>query len=182
MKKSLGILVLFVVVFVLTAIFNPNFIGAYNLQNLLLRSSMFAIIGIGAALVIITGGIDLSIGSVIGLTGCLLPWLLTAQGWPTWAALLAIVLVSLAIGATHGLLITRLRLQPFVVTLCGLLVYRGVARWFTGDKNQGFGEGHELLLSIEKGRIPLGNIPGIGNFQLPVPFVLKISPFESLPA
>ena len=67
MKKNLGILVLFGMVFIATAMCSGNFLSAYNLENLILRASLYGIIGIGVSFVIISGGIDLSIGSVIGL-------------------------------------------------------------------------------------------------------------------
>src|SRR5687767_1255471 len=125
MKKLLGISGLLVFVCVVTAIVQPNFLGAYNLENTIRWTSLFSLIAIGAAFVIITGGIDLSIGSTIGLVGSVLAYLLTQKGWSVPSALAAVMIVSLAIGFAHGLLITKMRLQPFVVTLCGLLIYRG---------------------------------------------------------
>jgi ribose/xylose/arabinose/galactoside ABC-type transport system permease subunit len=65
MKKNLGILVLFGMVFIATAMCSGNFLSAYNLENLILCASLYGIIGIGVSFVIISGGIDLSIGSVI---------------------------------------------------------------------------------------------------------------------
>lgn len=174
MKKSLGILALFLVVFVLTAIANPKFINAYNLQNLIQRASLYGIIGIGVAFVIITGGIDLSIGSMIGLVGALLPFLVVTKSWSLAAGLAVILIVSLVIGLFHGLLITRLKLQPFVVTLCGLLIYRGCARWMTGDAVQGFGRDYPGLRNLAIGKLPLGKLPWIGDFSLPVPFLILV--------
>ncbi|MEQ1850186.1 MAG: ABC transporter permease [Chthoniobacteraceae bacterium] len=163
MKKLLGIFGLFVFIFVVTALREPKFASAYNLQNLVGWTSLFGIISIGAAFVIITGGIDLSIGSTVGLTGSLLSWLLMHVGWGEPAALLAVLAVSLLIGLAHGLLITKMRLQPFVVTLCGLLIYRGLARFITDDQTQGFGSAHDGLRSIAIGKLPLA-----GGFALPV--------------
>ena len=168
MKKILGILGLLLAIFVVTWIVEPKFVSAYNLQNIIRWTSLFGIISIGVAFVIITGGIDLSIGSLIGLVGCLLPMLLAA-GYPPVIALLAVVVLSLAIGLMHGLLITRLGLQPFVVTLCGLLFYRGFARWLTHDQVQGFGSSYEGLRQLAIGKIPLG-----GGFALPIPFFLLL--------
>ena len=79
MKKTSGILMLLVYVFVATMLLNANFVGAENMANLVRWSSFSAILGIGAVFVIITGGIDLSIGSVVGLVGCLLPMVLKAM-------------------------------------------------------------------------------------------------------
>ena len=73
MKKILGILSLLVFVFVATSILSDVFLDSYNLENLLRRTALFGIISIGVAFVIITGGIDLSIGSVVCLVGCGLP-------------------------------------------------------------------------------------------------------------
>ncbi len=139
MNKILGILLLLVFVCVGTTLLTEKFVGSTNVEQLLRYSAEYGIIGIGVGLVIITGGIDLSIGSVIGLVGCLLPMLLVDHGWSVPASLAAVMLLSLVIGLTHGLLITRMRLQPFIVTLCGLLVYRGLARWITSDQTKGFG-------------------------------------------
>lgn len=134
MRKILGILALLVVVCVVTAFASESFLSGYNLENLIRRTALFGIISIGVAFVIVTGGIDLSIGSVVCLVGCGLPWLLTTHHWSLPAALAATALLSVGIGLFHGLLITRLKLPPFVVTLCGLLLYRGVARGFTRDQ------------------------------------------------
>ena len=168
MKKILGILGLLLAIFVVTWIVEPKFVSAYNLQNIMRWTSLFGIISIGVAFVIITGGIDLSIGSLIGLVGCLLPMLLAA-GYAPALALLVVVALSLAIGLLHGLLITRLGLQPFVVTLCGLLFYRGFARWLTHDQVQGFGSSYEGLRQLAIGKVALG-----GGFALPIPFFLLL--------
>src|SRR5689334_18849594 len=151
MKKLLGIFGLFLVVFVVTSVANPQFVSAYNLQNLVSWTSLFGIISIGAAFVIVTGGIDLSIGSVIGLVGSLMAWLLTHKGWSVPATLATVLLVSLTIGFAHGLLVTKLRLQSFVVTLCGLLLYRGIARYITEDQSQGFGNAYDGLRRLAIG-------------------------------
>jgi ribose transport system permease protein len=155
MKKLLGIFGLLVVVFVATALVNPQFVSGYNLQNLVGWTSLFGIISIGVAFVIITGGIDLSIGSVIGLVGSLMAWLLTHKGWSVAATLLVVLGLSLAIGLAHGLLITKVRLQPFVVTLCGLLLYRGMARYITDDQSQGFGSSYEGLRQLAIGKLQI---------------------------
>src|SRR6188472_2209013 len=166
MKKTVGITFLLVLVCVLTAIKQPNFFAPYNAGNLARFVSMFAILGIGAALVIMTGGIDLSIGSVVGLVGVTLAWLLGNQGWSVPAALAACTVLALVIGLFHGLLITQLKLQPFVVTLCGLLIYRGAARSLTNDQTVGFGNSFDGLRYLANGQIPLA-----GDYWLPVPLL-----------
>jgi ribose transport system permease protein len=169
MKKILGILGLLVVVCGITALLSDRFLTSYNLENLLRRSALFGILSIGVSFVIIAGGIDLSIGSVVCLVGCALPWLLTVHHWPLPLALLFVTALAAGIGLMHGLLITKLRLQPFIVTLCGLLLYRGVARGFTQDQTVGFGTGFSELRSLATGKMPL--LPG---FELPAPVFFLI--------
>lgn len=142
MNKILGIFGLLIFVCLFTTVLSENFDTAYNLLNVTRRSALFGILGIGAAFVIITGGIDLSIGSVVCLAGCLLTTFVMDYQWPIGISLALVMLVSLGLGLLHGLLITKLKLQPFVVTLCGLLVYRGFARWFAADQPQGFRQDH----------------------------------------
>ena len=166
--KILGILALLVAVCTLTAILNGRFLLEENIEAVIRRTALFAILGIGVAFVIITGGIDLSIGSVVGLIGSLLPFLVVHKGWPIGVALPAMFLLSAAIGLAHGLLITKLRLQPFVVTLCGLLIYRGISRGITGDNTQSFGISHERLVHFFKATpIRVFDVP----IRVPVPFL-----------
>lgn len=169
MKKTLGILSLLIFVCAFTAILNPNFLNAYNLQNTLRWTALYGIISIGVSYVINSGGIDLSIGSVVGLVGSMLAWLLAVKGISVPVALAAVLSLSLCIGLAHGLLITKLRLQPFVVTLCGLLLYRGLARYITDDQSLGFGSSFEGLRLLATGTLPLG------GFSLPVPFLILIA-------
>jgi ribose transport system permease protein len=172
-KKILGIFLLLVVVCVGTAALNPKFLDAYNLQNIVRWTSLFAIISIGVAFVIMTGGIDLSIGSTVGLIGTVLAWLLTVKHYSVTSALLIVALLSVLIGLSHGLLITKLRLQPFVVTLCGLLIYRGMARYLTNDETLGFGGGFRALRYLSIGHPFSIPFPG-GQVLVPMPFVLMI--------
>ncbi|MCG6154450.1 ABC transporter permease [Rubinisphaera margarita] len=167
MKKIVGILGLLIFVCLVTAWNNPAFLKPTNIEQLLHRTSLFGIISLGAALVIMTGGIDLSIGSVIGLCGSLLPLLLTQYEWSVPAAISLVAGLSVAIGLAHGLLITKLRLQPFIVTLCGLLLYRGLARWVAEDSNQRFGSDYPGLMWFVRAKIELP-----GAFDIPVPAIL----------
>lgn len=171
MRKILGISALLLVVCVVTASLSNSFLSAYNLENLIRRTALFGIISIGVAFVIVTGGIDLSVGSVVCLVGCGVPWLLTTHGWPVPLALLAAVVASVGIGLFHGLLITRLRLPPFVVTLCGLLLYRGITRGFTRDQTVGFGAEFKGLRLLSTGEIP---IPFVSGFSIPAPWIFLL--------
>ena len=138
-KKDLSLLILIIVVGAIVALINPRFLLPVNLANTGSLVGMFGLSALGQAVVILTGGIELSVGSVIALVGTLFIDLVANRGMP-WPLALALMLVlTIVIGLAHGLLITRLKMQPFVVTLCGLLIYRGVARFYTGEANAGFG-------------------------------------------
>ena len=164
--KVWGIFGILVVVCLYTALSSDRFLRVGNVENLVHRTALFGILSIGAAFVIITGGIDLSIGSLVCLVGVLLPFLLVEHGWPVAAAVAAVLGLSVIIGVIHGLLITKMRLQPFVVTLCGLLLYRGIARGITGDQSQGFGLQFKSLRAIATSRIPIFG-SGDDVFHLP---------------
>src|SRR5262249_42018096 len=118
-SKTWWLVALLVAIASTTALLEPRFLTAENIENVVQRTALFGVIGIGAAFPIVTGGIDLSIGSVVALVATLLPVLLEA-GVPAPLALVVVLAVAVSIGTLHGLLVTRLGLQPFVVTLCGL--------------------------------------------------------------
>ena len=130
-KKELGLLVLLVVISAITGFLNPQFLSPVNLLDMANLIGLFGIFSIGEGLTIITGGIDLSVGSMFALLGVIFIDLVANQdvAWPL--ALLAVLAGGLLLGALQGFLITRLRMQPFIVTLCGLLIYRGAARYYT---------------------------------------------------
>lgn len=243
MKKILGILGLLIAVCVATMLGNPRFLSPGNVENVIRLTAFFGLISIGVAFVIITGGIDLSIGSTVALTGCLLAMFLAVEYVPREGALnvlevradprtlvlsgdvgdLAkgdqlrtsaasgtyrfltvnsvdkeqdrtvagvveppsivaaggrvtiaklnhmnevvavglVLLISVGIGLLHGLLVTKMRLQPFVVTLCGLLFYRGYARYLTNEQTQRFDSSLTGLKYLASGE----------PFQIPIPFL-----------
>jgi ribose transport system permease protein len=164
MRKELGIFILLVVLCVIVSILNPRFLAGANLQNMARLIGAYGIFSIGIGIVIVTGGIDLSVGSVFALLGVLLSMMLTEWGWAAIPAVIGVISIGLGLGYLHGLLITRLSLQPFIVTLCGLLFYRGIARFIAKDETKGFGSaaGFESLRDLATGS--LGGIP--------TPFVL----------
>jgi len=175
MKRLIGIFTLLVLVYFATYLMSDlmtgrrSFLSPFNQENLLRRTALFGIIGIGVAFVIITGGIDLSIGSVVCLVGVGFPWLAVELGQPVWLALIIAMTASLAIGLLHGLLVTRMKLQPFVVTLCGLLLYRGITRGFTNDQTAGFQGELKGLRWLATGEIPITS-----GFGIPVPCLVLL--------
>jgi ribose transport system permease protein len=166
MKKEIGILILLVVLCAVTSVMNPRFLSEANLGNTANLIGLYGIFSIGIGLVIITGGIDLSVGSMIALNGMLLVLALVDWHWPWPLAALFALAVPMALGWAHGFLITRFNMQPFIVTLCGLLLYRGIARFIASDTTKGFGdaEGFKTLQNLANGKM----------FGLPMPFVFLI--------
>ncbi len=144
LKKDLGLLVLILVVGAIVAAINPRFLSPINLANTANLIGLFGLFSLAQAFVIITGGIELSVGSIIALLGVVFIDLIANVGLPWGLAALVVLALGLAMGAIHGWLITRMRMQPFVVTLCGLLIYRGIARFYTEDATAGFAFGQSF--------------------------------------
>jgi len=166
MKKELGIFILLIVLCAIVAAINPNFLLAINLQNLARQIGAFGIFSIGLGLVIITGGIELSVGSMMALLGVLMSMMLTEWKLGVIVAVVVCIGLAMSLGMIHGLLVTRVKMQPFIVTLCGLLFYRGLARFITKDETKGFGTvgGLDFLRFLANGNL----------FGIPMPFVLLI--------
>ncbi|WP_315834063.1 ABC transporter permease [Bradyrhizobium prioriisuperbiae] len=143
-KKDLGLLILIVVVGIVVTIINPRFLLPINLANTSNLIGLFGVLAIGQAFVIITGGIELSVGSLVALLGVLFVDMIAVRELPWPIALPLILLLGAVIGLVHGWLVARLKLQPFVVTLCGLLIYRGIARFYTTDGTAGFAFGQSF--------------------------------------
>src|SRR5688572_26040746 len=165
-RKELSVLLLLIVLCAVVAVASPQFLSATNIQNMARLIGMYGIFSIGVGVVIITGGIDLSIGSICALLGVLLSMMLVDWQWPPALAVIAVLGLGAGLGGAHGLLIARLRLQPFIVTLCGLLLYRGAARYIASDVTKGFGAGTGFEWV---GRLASGEL-----FGVPMPFVLLV--------
>jgi len=255
--RILGITLLLVAIAIVTTFLNNVFVDPLNLSNLLRWTALFGILALGVAFVIITGGIDLSIGSVVALTGIVLMYLLqvtyadTGQTFtiaskdnatntiqldqlppeyknldrltlphPTgaediqltidanataalsqpktmvvlnsvrlvstgsvarlqthssmnpWLAVLITLGVGAGIGLLHGFLIGYCNLQSFIVTLCGLMAYRGLARRVSNDQTLSLGSHHGELKYLATGH----------PFEVPVPFINSIADSSAAPA
>jgi ribose transport system permease protein len=152
MNRILGILGIVLVLYGAVMLSDSNARSLRNHQNLANRTGLRGVMTLGAGIVIIAGGIDLSMGSVVGLGAVVLALLLERGVWP-WLAVGIVLAGSPLIGLFHGVLITKLRLQPFIVTLCGLFIYRGIACWATWT-----GGGSARTVGI-------GGVPGLESLQ-----------------
>jgi ribose transport system permease protein len=143
-----------VIVAVLTSPLSSNgsriFLEPGNLTDILRQVSLIGIISLGMTFVILTGGIDLSVGSVLALSSAVLAAVLT-RAWPEtsaavhMASAIAVTVVACgAAGAVNGLIIARLRMPPFIVTLASMIGVRGLAKWFTRNENIDIGFGKDV--------------------------------------
>ncbi|RYG40056.1 ABC transporter permease, partial [bacterium] len=165
-RKETAIFILLLVVCIGTAIKEPLFLSRANLQNNATQIGLYGIFSLGMGFVIVTGGIDLSVGSVFALLGVIMAILLKDRGWNPWLTVVVVLGISSLMGWLNGLLIARVKLQPFIVTLSGLLIYRGLARLIANDETTGFGQ--EAYGGLRE--LATGNVLGI-----PKPFLLLIA-------
>jgi ribose transport system permease protein len=156
-RESGGLVVLLVAVGILT-LTSDEFLTAGNLSNLARQVAIFGIIAVGELLVILTAGIDLSVGSVLGLSGCVTA-LLLVRGMPILVALLLGVALGTVLGAINGLLVTRAKLPPFIATLGMLGIARGATLVITDAKTvQGLPTGFQTIAN--------GTVLGIPNLLI----------------
>jgi ribose transport system permease protein len=127
----LGLLGIIVVLAAYFAIRSPVFLSADNLQNIGRQMAVFGVIAVGETFVIITAGIDLSVGSVLGITAIMCAVEL-ANGWPLILALITPLLLGIFIGVFNGVLIDTQKLPPFIVTLGMLSILRGITEMWAG--------------------------------------------------
>jgi ribose transport system permease protein/inositol transport system permease protein len=139
-RLAAPVFLLLVVVFF--AVLEPDFLTPFNLLNVMRQVSIAGIIAVGMTFVILTAGIDLSVGSLLALTGIVGAYVAkgglddrfavgsaVAAGNPWFLALVAALLVGLLCGAVQGFTIAKLKVPPFVVTLGGLTIFRGLTLW-----------------------------------------------------
>ena len=176
MRKELGMLVALFVLCGIIQLSNSDFSRVSNIENVTRQIAMLGTFAIGVSFVIITGGIDLSVGSIIGLSGVIIAWLsapatesglTSGMGLPIWVGISVAMAVALFIGLVQGLLITQLNLQPFIVTLGGMLLFRGVAQTITGGGNISFGT--SSFRDLGDAGVPIGGV------ELPYPMLIFLA-------
>lgn len=117
---------LFLVMAILGSVLYTGFFSAQVFLNLLIDNAFLCIVAVGMTFVILSGGIDLSVGSVIALTTMVSASLVEKHGWSPAVVIPLVLLMGLGFGALQGVLIQRFRLQPFIVTLAGMFLARGL--------------------------------------------------------
>ena len=127
--RTSGIYIAFVVVIVLFAILTGGTsLSPGNITNIILQYSYILILAIGMVIVIIAGHIDLSVGSVVAVTGAVSAVVVIKHGMPWWVGVLAALGVGLAVGVWHGFWVAYIGIPAFIVTLAGMLLFRGLTQ------------------------------------------------------
>ncbi len=134
MGASLTAFVALIIIYVVFGIINPSVFSLQNNMNLLRAMSIFLLVGIGQSFVMITSNIDLSIGSVVGMSAMISATLMVKGVHPIIAIIVTIV-CALAIGVVNGILVGKFKLPPFIATLGTMFVARGVAYMINGNRN-----------------------------------------------
>lgn len=166
---KLGPVLALLVLMVIVTILNPNFIAPINLLNLLRQVSVNALIAFGMIFVILTGGIDLSVGSTLALSGALVAGMIASGLDPILAMIIGVVIGGV-LGAVNGLLITKGKMAPFIATLATMTIYRGATLVYT-DGNPITGIGDSFIFKfVGRGYL----------FNIPVPVILMVMAFVLL--
>ncbi len=164
--QDFGSLIALIILIVGISIISPQFRTVNNFFSLLRQSSINGLIAFGMTFVILTGAIDLSVGSLLALTTSICAGLIKA-GMPVPLAMVLSLVLGAALGLVSGILVTKGRLQPFIATLITMTVYRGVTMIYTNGKPlSGLGNS-SILRVIGKGDV----------FGIPVPVILLFAIF-----
>ena len=145
-----------------------RFLTEENLTNVLRQNSMLGLVALGMTFVILTGGIDLSVGSLVAVAG------VTAAGLAErglLVALLAGVGFAAALGLVSGLVIARARIQPFIVTLAMMIAARGLALVYTGEKTMSVPPGAQAFRELGRGKLELGAL------SVPYPVLILLAAY-----
>ncbi len=134
MGQVLTVTVGLIILSIVFGILNPTFASSKNVGNLLRQIAPIILIGIGQSYVLITGNIDLSIGSVVGMS-CMISATLMTKGMNPWVAVLVTIFCCLAVGLINGELVAKCKLPPFIATLGTMTIARGIAQIVNNNYN-----------------------------------------------
>ena len=161
--RNLGPLIGLAGLLIVITILNPLFIDTSNLMNLLRQVSINALISFGMTFVILTGGIDLSVGSLLALSSVLMAGLIKGGTDPVIAMVLC-CLIGTALGAINGIIITAGRVAPFIATLATMTIFRGATFVYTDGKPISGLTDHPLFTGFGVGDIAGIPVPAITMF------------------
>lgn len=155
-RSNLGILIGLLIMCIGLTFISDSFATSTNIFNVLRQISVNVFLACGMTMVILIGGIDLSVGSVIAISGCLCAGLITNNGIPPGLAIILAIIIGTLVGAVNGLIIANTKIPPFIVTLAMMNIGRGFARIYTNATTILVND--ELFIWIGSGKI-FGEIP-----------------------
>lgn len=160
-KRNSSILIALVILIMFFSIMSDRFFTGSNALNVLRQISTNAIIAFGMTFVLLIGGIDLSVGSILAASNCISIGLM-AQGMPIWLGILVGLLIGAVLGFVNGVIIAKGKIPPFITTLAMMTIARGVAYVYTGGRPIRFD--NEFFKSIGNGRV----------FNVPIPIIIML--------
>ena len=125
-SRELSVVFAIILMFIIFGVLEPIYVSGNNIRDIVEQATIYGLMGIGITGVIITGGIDLSVGSVLALDGAIVAQAAVAGVHPILCILIGLIM-GFAIGLLNGILVTKLKLQPFIATMGTMSVYRGLA-------------------------------------------------------
>jgi simple sugar transport system permease protein len=143
---------LFVAMATAGSVFYTGFLSPQVFLNLLIDNAFLCIVAVGMTFVILSGGIDLSVGSLLALTTMVSASLVERHGWNPLAVIVLVLAMGAAFGAVQGVLVQRFRLQPFIVTLAGMFLARGLCYLISIDS---VSIGNDFYSEVSQARIPM---------------------------
>ena len=132
---KMGLFLVLLVFIIVMSVLTPSFLTWNNLRNLLIQSTILCTLSLGVTFVIITGGIDLSVGSVEAVASAIGMALIVKTGFPPFVGVLVMLAVGIAFGIINGSLVTQFRIPPMIVTLATMSIARGIVLVFTNSEN-----------------------------------------------
>ncbi len=158
--EKFGLLAIFLFVSGFFGILNPNFFTLSNIQNIFEQTSINGLIAFGMGFVILIGGIDLSVGSVLSLTGYILGYIIFKFHFPVLPSILLCLFIGSFLGFLNGLLVSKIRLQPFIATLSTMTIFRGLTLVLSdGLPFRNFNSVSTVFGWLSKGKISIFPVP-----------------------
>lgn len=165
-SKEFPVLIALLILCIVVSILSPYFLKYQNIFNVLRQISVIGILAVGQALIIITGGIDLSVGSVLGLMGVITALIANTGLHPVLVFFIAII-IGASISSINGILVTKVRINPFIVTLGMMSIARGTSLLITGG----------MPISIDTNKITFLGSGYVGPVPVPVIIMFIVAVF-----
>jgi ribose transport system permease protein len=154
-RSDTSVILATIALFVIFSFSNSSFLTPFNLFNVARTASLYVFVALGQAIVIVIGGMNLSLGAIGGLTGVIGGWTMDTMGWSPWIGVPLALLTGMACGLVHGIIIVKSKLNSFIVTLATSFIYTGLVQGIS----QGFPYSNIPKDFTWLGRNDIGGVP-----------------------